>query len=93
MEFLILGIVVALNIIIIKMKFERKRHEDAIFDSLLLLGVTVVFGGSYAGLIVGTIASLFISLYLLASPPTFFSGANGVFAEFKKRAKRKRPTL
>jgi len=89
MEFLILGIVVASNIIIIKMKFDKGRTEDGIFDTLLLLGITILFSGSYAGLIVGTIASLFISLFLLASPPTFFSGNNGFFKEFKKRAKRK----
>jgi len=86
MEFLVIGLVVAVNIIIIKMKFERKRIEDAIFDSLLLIIVTFVFSGSYAGLVVGTIASMFISIYLMASPPKFFSGTNGFFQEFKRRA-------
>ena len=91
MEFLIIGIAVAANIIIIKMKFDRKRIEDGIFDSLLLATITIVFGGSYAGLVVGTIASFFISLYLLASPPTFFSGTNGFFNKFIERARRKHP--
>ena len=89
MEFLILGIVVAANIVFIKMKFDRGRTEDGIFDIVLLVLVTMVFSGSYAGLIVGTIASLFISLYLFASPPTFFSGNNGIFAQFKEKARRK----
>ena len=89
MEFLIIGIAVALNIIFIKMKFDRKRIEDGIFDTILLVVITMVFGGSYAGLVVGTIASMFISLYLFANPPTFFSGSNGFFAEFKRRAQRK----
>jgi len=89
MEFLILGVVVALNFIIIKIKFDRKRIEDAIFDIGLLLIIMGLFSGSYAGLVVGTIASLFISLFFLASPPTFFSGPTGFFSEFKSRAKRR----
>jgi len=86
---LILGIVVALNFIIIKIKLDRKRFEDAIFDVALLLIIMALFSGSYAGLVVGTIASLFISVYFLASPPTFFSGPSGFFTEFKKRARRR----
>lgn len=74
MEFLIIGLAVAANIIFIKMKLERKRYEDGAFDAILLVIVTIVFGGSYAGLVVGTIASAFISLYLYASPPKFLSG-------------------
>ena len=70
------------------MKFDRKRYEDGIFDIGLLLIIMALFAGSYAGLIVGTIASLFVSLYFLASPPTFFSGPSGFFAEFKRRARR-----
>ena len=88
MEFLILGIIVALNFIIIKMKLDRKRYEDALFDGALLGLITMVFAGSFAGLVVGTVASLLISLYLYASPPTFFSGPTGFFSEFKKRAER-----
>jgi hypothetical protein len=71
MEFLIIGIATALNIIIIKMKLEKKRWEDATLDASLLVLITIVFGGSYAGLVVGTIASMVISFYLYASPPTF----------------------
>lgn len=88
MEFLVLGLVVAVNFIIVKIKFDRKRWEDGIFDVLTLLIVMALFKGSYAGLIVGTIASLFISLYFLVSPPTFFSGKNGFLHTFIKRAKR-----
>lgn len=90
MEFLVLGLVVALNLIIIKMKLDRQRYEDAILDGILLGLITVMFAGSYAGLIVGTVASLFISIFLLASPPTFFSGPTGVFNKFKQRAERTR---
>jgi hypothetical protein len=71
MEFLLIGLATAINVIIVKMKFERKRWEDATFDLGLLILITIVFGGSYAGLVVGTIASMVISIYLYASPPQF----------------------
>ena len=89
MEFIIIGLVTAVNIILIKMKFERGRTEDAIFDALILVAITVVFGGSFGGLVVGTISSMFISLYLFASPPTFFSGEDGLLKKFIDKAKRK----
>lgn len=84
MNFILIAIAVALNIIIILRKFKAKRYEDGIFDSILLTLVTVIFMGSYAGLVVGTIASLLVSIYLWASPPQFFSGKNGLFHKFKK---------
>lgn len=90
MELAVIGIIAALNFIIIKMKFDRDRVEDGIFDVILLLVLMALFGGSYAGLVVGTVASLFISLFFLASPPQFFSGPSGFFNKFKQRAKRKR---
>lgn len=89
MELFILGIVVALNFMIIKIKFDRKRIEDGMFDTFFLFLMTVIFSGSYAGLIVGTIASLFLSIFFLASPPRFFSGPTGFISEFKRRARRK----
>lgn len=88
MEFLILGIVVALNIVFIKMKIDQKRYEDAVFDTALLVVVTFVFSGTYSALVVGTIASMFISIFLYASPPKWFSGQSGFFQEFKKRASK-----
>lgn len=74
--------------LIIKVKLDRKRYEDAALDFTLLVIITVVFSGSYGALVVGTVASFFISIFFLASPPTFFSGTNGFFAEFKRRAAR-----
>lgn len=88
MEFLVLGLVVAVNFIVVKMKLDRKRWEDAIFDVLTMLTVMALFSGSYAGLIVGSVASLFISLYFFASPPKFFSGKQGFLHKFLERAKR-----
>ena len=89
MEFLVLGLVVAINFIIIKMKLDRKRWEDAVFDLLTLGILMALFNGSYAGLIVSSVASLFISLYFFASPPKFFSGKDGFLHTFIQRAKRK----
>lgn len=87
MEVFIIGVVVALNIIIILRKFKAKRTEDGIFDASLLALVTVTFSGSYAGLVVATVASLLISIYLYASPPKFFSGSNGIFSKLKEAYK------
>lgn len=87
MELLIIGIVVALNIIIILRKFKNKRYEDGIFDTILLALVTIVFMGTYAGLVVGTIASLLISIYLWASPPQFFSGKDGIYHKVREGVK------
>lgn len=84
MELFIIGIVVALNIVIILNKFKLGRVEDGIFDTFLLLVVTIVFMGSYAGLVVATVASLLISIYLWASPPKFFSGSGGLFTRLKQ---------
>jgi Mn2+/Fe2+ NRAMP family transporter len=88
MEFLVLGIVVAVNFIIVKMKLDRKRWEDALFDVMILLIIMALFSGSYAGLVVGSVASLFISLFFFASPPTFFSGDDGFLKKFMTRAQR-----
>jgi len=74
MEFLIVGIATAMNVLIIKWKLEKKRYEDAILDGAILFGLAYVFGGSYGGLIVATISSAIISIYLIASPPKFFFG-------------------
>ena len=88
MELAILGIIAAFNFMIIFAKFKRRRFEDGIFDTIVFGLIMIMFGGSYAGLAVGTVASLFMSIYFLASPPEFFSGANGFLDDFKRRARR-----
>lgn len=89
MELFVLGVVVAINFLIIKMKLDKKRWEDAIFDVIIFLIIMALFSGSYAGLVVGSIASLVVSVYFFASPPKFFSGENGFLKEFLSRAKRR----
>lgn len=88
MEYLMLGLVVAVNFIIVKLKLDRKRWEDAVFDIGTLLVIMMLFSGSFAGLIVGSVASLFISIYFFISPPKFFSGKEGILHTFISRAKR-----
>lgn len=72
MEFLIIGIVSALNLIVIVHKFKKGRLEDGIFDSVLFVLLATLFSGSYAGMVVAMVASLIISIYLWTSPPAFF---------------------
>jgi len=88
MEYLVLGLVVAVNFIIVKLKLDRKRWEDAVFDVATLFTIMLLFSGSFAGLVVGSVASLFISVYFFISPPKFFSGKNGILHTFIDRTKR-----
>ena len=66
----IIALSVSMNVIIIKWKYEHHRDADATLDLGLLILVAVVFSGTISGLMIGTIASAIISLYLLVSPPT-----------------------
>lgn len=71
MELVILGVVAALNMLIIKLKLEKRRYEDAILDVLLMVTLSYLFLGSYSGMVVAMIASLFVSVSLFISPPRF----------------------
>lgn len=71
MEFIIIGVAAAFNLIVVMMKFERKRYGDAFFDVSSLIILDVLFGGSYAGMVVATVASAIISIYLYYYPPKF----------------------
>jgi hypothetical protein len=68
MEILIMGIALAFNILIVLWKFQRNRVSDAIVDAGLLVLIAIVFSGSTASLMIGTVASAIISVYLLFSP-------------------------
>jgi len=69
MEFLIIGVVVAFNMLVIYIKVKAKRFADAVLDFLMLLILSFIFGGTYSGLVVATVASFIISIYLFISPP------------------------
>jgi hypothetical protein len=72
MEFILIGLVTAVNLIIIKIKLGKKRYEDASLDFLIFVSVIFIFSGTYSGLVVGMVASMVVSIYLYANPPTFF---------------------
>jgi len=69
MEFIIIGVAVAFNFLVIKYKFEKKRYADAILDVSLLAIVSFLFAGSFGGLVVATVASAIISILLYFFPP------------------------
>jgi hypothetical protein len=82
MEFVIIGIVTALNILFIKKKFDKKRYEDGVFDLALLITITIIFSGSYGALVVGMVASLIISIAFYANPPKFIGS---LFSKIKSK--------
>lgn len=67
--FLIIGLAVAFNCLVIKYKFEKQRWADGVLDLSLLVVLSFLFMGSFGGLVVSTIASAFISVYLYIFPP------------------------
>ena len=69
MEFIVIGVAVFFNIVVIKWKYDKARYSDATLDFVCLVAVSILFSGSYAALVVGTIASALVSIYLLISPP------------------------
>jgi hypothetical protein len=71
MEFMIIGFAVFFNIAVIKWKLDRERYADGITDIVLLVLVSILFSGSYGALVVGTVASALVSIYLFFSPPRF----------------------
>ena len=74
----------AMNLAVLKFKLERGRNTDAALDATILVLLAWIFGGSITGLAVATIASAFISLYLLVSSP------DKLIAKFSSKSKRKK---
>lgn len=72
MELLLLGLMVSFNFIVLIRKYRLKRYADATLDMLLLAILCVLFSGSFNALIVGSFASLFISIYLYFKPIYIF---------------------
>lgn len=70
MELAIIGLVVALNILIVLNKFQREDYINASIDASLLVLVALVFSVSTAALIIGSIGSLVVSIYLIFQPFT-----------------------
>ena len=69
MEFAFIGVAVAFNFLVIKAKFEKARFADAFLDFFALAIIAFFFSSSYGALVVGTVASAIISIYLYIFPP------------------------
>jgi len=76
MEYILIGLVSAFNLVVILQKFKHNRIEDGVFDVLLFILLVMMFNGSYSGMVVGMVASLCVSAYLWFCPPTFFQKLN-----------------
>ena len=87
MEALLIGLAVAFNFLIIKVKIEKGRYQDAAFDAASLALLSIMFAGSMGGMIIATVGSAIISLSLLISPPKFLSkvDSSGFWQEFKSK--------
>lgn len=69
MFLLVIGIATAFNFMVIKYKVEKERYLDALLDLFTLSTLSFIFMGTYDGLVVSTIASAIISVYLYFVPP------------------------
>lgn len=68
MTFLILGIVVSFNFIVILKKWQLKRYFDTIVDCSLLTVICFLFSGTFSALVTGAIASMCVSVWLYFNP-------------------------
>ena len=66
-----MGIALAFNILVVLWKFTHNRVGNAMVDGALLIAVAMLFSSSTALLIIGTIGSALVSLYLLIFPIQF----------------------
>lgn len=71
MEFVLIGLISAFNLLVVLVKVKKGRFEDAIFDAALMFLLSSMFSGSYGGMVVAMVASLSVSIWLFISPPTF----------------------
>lgn len=74
MYLIVIGMAVFFNIAIIIFKLNRNRVPEAVLDGILLAGVMYLFKGSFNALVVGTVASALVSIYLLIFRPKFIEG-------------------
>lgn len=71
MLILLIGVATAFNIIILMIKFKAERYIDGLLDLALLIILAKMAGDTITGLATAMVASMVISLYLLAFPPKF----------------------
>ena len=68
--FLLIGVCVAFNFIVLIRKYRLKRYMDACLDMFIFTCICFLFSGSFSALVTGTIASMFVSFYLYFNPVT-----------------------
>lgn len=72
MDILIVGVVTALNFILIYYKYQSGRIADATLDLTTFVIICSVFSiAGQGGIYVGMIASFIVSIYLFFNPPRF----------------------
>lgn len=64
----LIGIAVAFNFVIIIHKYRKNRYADATLDLFILGIICFLFNGTFSALATGTVASMFVSFYLLFKP-------------------------
>ena len=65
---IILGVVVSTNFVVILKKWRMRRYFDSIVDGTILSIISLLFCGTFAGFVVGNIASACVSLWLYWNP-------------------------
>ena len=69
MELIIIGLVTAANFLILKIKAEKNRWADLIFDLVVLSILSFMFSGTLGGLTIAMVGSFVVSVYLYFFPP------------------------
>lgn len=69
MELIIIGLVTAANFLILKIKAEKNRWADLIFDVFVLSILSFLFSGTLGGLTIAMVSSFTVSVYLYFYPP------------------------
>lgn len=68
--FILIGLAVSFNFVVIIKKYRMHRYIDATLDMLLFAIIAFMFIGTFSALVTGTIASMFVSIYLYFRPVT-----------------------
>ena len=68
LTFILLGLAVSFNFIVILRKWKLHRYFDASMDLVILVAICFLFCGTFSALVTGTIASMFVSIWLYFNP-------------------------
>jgi len=65
-----MAICVALNLIVILIKYDKRRYLDLTIDVLALILIMSVFAATNESRAIGTFGSMIVSVWLYFKPPT-----------------------